>query len=41
MREMIRKKDDEEKDLREEEEGGTRNSKREGYLGIRIGLNIR
>ena len=41
MREMVRRRDDEEKNFQEEEEGGTSNGEREGYLGIRIGLNIK
>jgi hypothetical protein len=41
MRKIGRRKDDEEKYSREEEEGETRNGKREGYLSIRIGLNIK
>lgn len=41
MREIVRRKDDEEKNFREEEEGGTRNGEREGYLGMRVGLNIK
>ena len=41
MRDMARRRDDEEKESREEEEAETSNGKREGYLGIRIGLNIK
>jgi hypothetical protein len=41
MREMVRRMDDEKQNFREEEEGGTRNGEKAGYLAIRIGLNIK
>jgi hypothetical protein len=40
-REMARRRKDEEQGSREEEKAGTSHSKREGYLGISIGLNIK